>query len=177
VADLPVMKRSIKPKKSFLSNNSSTFFASQTNGVYLPVCGQNGFSLTEMLIVIALISILSYIAVPQINTMINKYRLTGATRIVWGDLQNARMTALKMNQSIQVAFSSTTYSFVKVSTNTTIFTRSLGTDYPNITVALQSGSSITFSSTGQTTAATVNVVGTSGTKTLSISGIGRIIIN
>lgn len=171
------MKRVDRSKNLIHSTFSANFYPHEQRFNHLYFFSRKGFSLIELLIVIALIGILSIIAVPQINTIINKYRLTGATRLVWGDLQNARLTALKENQSIRVDFNSSTYSFVRVSTSTTIFTRSLGNEYPNITVALQGGGSITFSSTGQTTAATVNVQGSSGTKTLSISWTGRIIIN
>jgi type IV fimbrial biogenesis protein FimT len=137
---------------------------------------QKGFSLTELIIVIGLTSILLLIAVPNIGSLVDNSRLRGATRLVWGDLQNAKMTAIKTNGSITVTFNtSTNYSYSQGGGTT--FAREMSTEYPNITITNSGGSTITFSSTGMTSSATITVQGTSGSKTISVYGTGRVIIN
>jgi len=170
------MEKASRNKKFIRSKNLSIFISCRSAFSYPDKLEQKGFSLVELLIVVALIGILSIIAVPQINTMTNHFRLNGATRLVWGDLQNAKMTAIKTNQSVVITFNSTTnYSFPIGGGNT--FTRDLVSEYPNIMVTKSGGGTITFSSTGMTQAATVTVQGSTGTKTISILGTGRVLIN
>jgi type IV fimbrial biogenesis protein FimT len=132
--------------------------------------GQKGFSLIEVLITIGILVIIAAIAIPQMGGIIENYRLNGAARVVWSDMQNARMTAIRENRSITVNFSSTSYNFVR--DETTIFTRNLANDYPGVTV---NSGSITFNSrgtVGPATTITISLVGR--TRSFSIAWTGRI---
>lgn len=143
-----------------------------------PIFDPKGFTLVELIIVIGLITILMTIAIPQMGTITNTFRLRGATRLVWGDLQNAKMTAIKTNGSVTLTFNtSTNYSYPKGGGAT--FTRELSSEYSNITVSKTAGggNTITFGSTGTTSNATVTVQGPLASKTISVLGTGRIIIN
>ncbi len=144
---------------------------------FLKSLNQKGFSLTEVLIGISILAILLLIAVPEMNVLADKFRLSGATRLVWGDLQNARMTAIKTNGSTTITFnSSTNYSFPAGGGGT--FSRDLTKEYPNITVTRTGGvNTIAFTSTGTAETATVTVQGAQGTKTISVFLTGRILIN
>lgn len=173
------MKQSINPKKTSLPQKSPTNRFSQTKGDHQILWDQKGFSLTELLIVIALVAILLMIAIPSINTLVNKTRLTGGTRLVWSDLQNAKMTAIKTNASVTITFNSTTnYSFPSGGGAT--FIRNMATEYPNITVTKTGGGTIIFSSNGMMTTpsptATLTVQSTAGTRTITIFTTGRITI-
>ncbi|MDP3028877.1 MAG: GspH/FimT family pseudopilin [Deltaproteobacteria bacterium] len=64
-----------------------------------------GFTLTELMIVVALMAILAAIAVPNIIAQMPKYRLNGAARQVLSDLMAARMKAVSLNQDVKVSFS------------------------------------------------------------------------
>ena len=147
--------------------------------VFSPISlsNQQGYSLFEVILVLALLTILSTIALFQFDPVIKKYRLTGAARLVLGDFLNAKTIALKENRSIRVDFSSPSYSFVRVDTNNTFFSRNLSNEYKNVSIAKQGGGSVLFSSTGQTSAATVLIQGPSGSKTLTLSWTGRIVLN
>ena len=142
-----------------------------------PLPSSKGFSLIEVVIVLSLAGLLTTIAVYQINPAIKKYRLTAAARLVFSDLLNARTIALKENRSIRIDFSSTSYSLVQVDTDASILTRALSAEYPDITVAKQGGGSVIFTSTGQTSAATVQIQGPSATRTITLSWTGRVVLN
>ena len=61
-----------------------------------------GFTLIELIVVIALIAILTAIAVPSYQTFMVRSRLKGAARQVMSDLMNARMMAVSQNQKVKV---------------------------------------------------------------------------
>ena len=65
---------------------------------------QSGFTLIEMMIVIAIMAIFAAIAVPNFLSYIPKHRLNGAARQVMGDLMAARMNAVSQNCDVKVAF-------------------------------------------------------------------------
>lgn len=66
---------------------------------------QHGFTLTEMVVTIAVLAILVAIAVPSFQGTLDKRRLIGAAEQLYGDLQYARSEAIKGNQRIGVYFS------------------------------------------------------------------------
>ena len=63
-----------------------------------------GFTLIELIIVIAIIAVFAGIAVPNFLSYMPKSRLNGAARQVMGDLMAARMKAVKLNHRVKVFF-------------------------------------------------------------------------
>ncbi len=111
----------------------------------------------------------------------DRYRLDGAVRLIWADLQNARMTAIKENRSIRAEFDflAHTYSIFRVDTGENILIRNLNREYPTVSAYKTSGGSITFTSTGVTLNNlnySVITVGPSASKTIEIKETGRITI-
>jgi len=63
-----------------------------------------GFTLVEMILVVAIFAIVSGIAIPQILSSSRQMRLSGAARQVERELQTARMKAVKSNRPMRVRF-------------------------------------------------------------------------
>ena len=65
---------------------------------------QGGFSLVEMLIVVAIVMIMAAVALPNIGQYLRTYKIRGASRVVTGDLQSARSKAIMSNTNAGVSF-------------------------------------------------------------------------
>lgn len=136
---------------------------------------QKGFSLIEVLIALGILIIVAAIAIPSMGRMLESYRLNGAARLVWSDMQNAKMTAIRENRSITVNFTPTSYNFVRAGETIPIFTRNLANDYPNVIVSSTNNVSITFNSRGTVGPATTITISLAGrTRSFSIAWTGRI---
>ncbi len=65
---------------------------------------ETGFSLVELMIVIAIIGILSVIAAPSFLRSLPEKRLKAAARNLYADMQRARLLAVRKNKKIRVIF-------------------------------------------------------------------------
>ena len=71
---------------------------------------QNGFTIYELLTVIGIIAILSTIAIPNMISWRSEAKLRGAFNNLNGDLQMAKLRALRENAIVVVQFSANGYS-------------------------------------------------------------------
>ena len=70
---------------------------------------QAGFTMVELMIVIAVIAILTAIAVPNIISWLPNYRLKSAARDVVSNFQKAKMGAVKRNKDVVIQFTPGAY--------------------------------------------------------------------
>ena len=66
---------------------------------------QTGFTITEMLVVMAIVAILMGIGVPSYRYITNSYRMSAEVNGLLGDLQYARAEAIKEGQTVTVCVS------------------------------------------------------------------------
>lgn len=70
-----------------------------------------GFAFVELMIVIALIGIMSAIAVPSYLRSLPEKRLRSATMNLYADMQKARLLAVKRNTNVFIQFNATEKSY------------------------------------------------------------------
>ena len=71
----------------------------------------SGMSITEVMVVIAIVAILSAIAVPNYIAWLPKYRLSTSARDILSDLEHSRGTAIKYNAYVVFEFDTTNNSY------------------------------------------------------------------
>jgi prepilin-type N-terminal cleavage/methylation domain-containing protein len=74
------------------------------NDAHLPTRSDRGFSLIELLIVVAIAVILAATAFPALSQYIRNYKIKGAAQALNGDLQAARSKAIMSNTNDGVSF-------------------------------------------------------------------------
>jgi prepilin-type N-terminal cleavage/methylation domain-containing protein len=142
--------------------------------------GRAGFTLIEILIVVAILGIMSGLAVPSMVKFVNNQRLQAAARSVWSDIQTAKMTAIKENRSVTVTRASSDqygYTFIDGFGNSRSFSRKISDDYSGVTIAFTGGTSITFLGTGMGQTGTNIVVAVSnsaGSRSFPVTWTGKI---
>ena len=69
------------------------------------ISGARGFTLVEILVTVALIGIISAIAIPDWGTVLLTFRLNGATRQVQSELHRIKMKAVNENVNFRLVYS------------------------------------------------------------------------
>lgn len=142
--------------------------------------GKRGFTLVEMMIVIAVLAIIAAIAAPNFQTYMAQRRLNGAARLVMTDLMDARMKAVSENSQFKVFFLDThQYKVLDDENNNgtedtgeTSVTKDIQSNYPGVT--LSASAHPIFYPRGTAWGTTVTLTNTSGSKSVSVSTAGRV---
>ncbi|MBM3114682.1 GspH/FimT family pseudopilin [Jeongeupia naejangsanensis] len=149
---------------------------------------ESGFSLIELMIVIALIGIVLSIAAPSLSGLIQQKRLGGAAENLASDLQYARSEAIKRNASTYLIFQRNSGDWCYgISTNsacdcstspaTSCDLKTIrSTDYPNVSLAasVTDGTVVAFDRVRGVPSASLNIdFGDSPALRTTITAIGR----
>jgi prepilin-type N-terminal cleavage/methylation domain-containing protein len=93
--------------------------------VRTPRFDAKGFSLSELMVVMAVFGLLAAITVPGVTRYVRAARLEGASNTLAADLRYARSLASAQRKTYAVTFASDTYSLVRVSPPSVVRTRTL----------------------------------------------------
>jgi len=146
-----------------------------------------GFTLVEVMIVVAVLGIMAAIAIPAFMSLLPGMRLNGAARQVMGDLMDARMKAVKQNNRFRVFFNSPGTNQYQIldddnNNNSADTGEAITTPPKNIQdnyhdVSFSSTTKPIFYSRGTAYGTTVTVTNSSGSKYVKVATTGRVKID
>ena len=127
----------------------------------MKIFNKTGFSLLELMIVLAIMGILSAIAAPNFMHYMAERRLSGAARMVMSDLMAARQKAVSQNINVTVTFTSDrAYTITGDAT-----ARDIQRDYYDVTLSASANPIFTPRGTANTGTGTQIVVTVTSSKT------------
>lgn len=154
------------------------------------VARSTGFTLTEMMITVAILAILTVLGLPSFRQLLQNYQVRVAAESVANGLQRARAEAVARNAQVRFVLGAGTswtvdYVTKPVPTDPPIDSRSSAEGSPNVTIVavaadlVTAATAITFNNLGQVTAnspasqtlaqATFNANATGGNQTLRVA--------
>ncbi|WP_024301937.1 GspH/FimT family pseudopilin [Pseudogulbenkiania sp. MAI-1] len=120
---------------------------------------QVGFTLTEMLITLALMAIVLALAVPSFSTWLMNHQIRNAADTAMASLQLARAEAIRTNTSVRLSFDASTkkiWQITRVDTSAVLQQKNFAEDAPKVTITPTPSTvtTITFNGLGRISDAT-----------------------
>lgn len=147
------------------------------------VRSQKGFTLVELMIVVAIIAIMATFAFPAYQDWMVRNRLNGAARQVMSDFMEARMKAASQNNRFRVLFlDSHRYKILDDDNNNNIEdtgessqTKDIQTEYYDVTLSVSADP--IFYPRGTSSGTTFTLTNSSGSKYVKVAITGRVKID
>jgi type IV fimbrial biogenesis protein FimT len=113
-----------------------------------PKAAIRGFTMIELLVVVALVAIILAIAVPSFTSILARKRLEGVASELATDIQYARSEAAQRNAAVGVVFGTTCYAVYVLGTTDATNCTTLGTGAVELkTVQIGGGTGLAFTPT------------------------------
>jgi len=186
VADLPVMK-------------NETFFTTATrcltsdNREHRRVCWagplrrHQGFTLTELLVIVAILGTLITIAIPTFGLLSDSSHVKGAAQAIATDLQLAKMRAISQSKKMRLLFiDGTSYKFQYYDTAGSVWrdlTGEMARDFDScanpyhhegVSITPPLGNEVVFQPWGSSTSTSIQVQNARKQGTITVSSTGKI---
>ena len=143
-----------------------------------------GFSLLELLVVVAMISVIASMSVPALNTVRNSYRLNAGRDELIGVFETARSSAIKLDSSTTVTLASSGEYRIQYLVNGA--SRSVGYTLPSgvsfnlpsgvttVTVDCRPSGKVTMTGNNGASLTSVTISNPAGSRTMYINLVGNI---
>ena len=128
-----------------------------------------GFSVSELVIVLAVIGILASIALPAWNKILTSFRLSASARLIHSELQTLKIRSAVENASFRLAYAAGATSFEIQREGKTLVVKPLADG-----VSITKGGVVTFSPRGTANGNRVRLMGRDGScQQIVVSQTGR----
>jgi len=131
--------------------------------------GRAGYTLTEIMVVVAVIGIMTAIAVPAFSGYLKRTRLDGARNQMIADIYYARSLAISKRRTFAVQFQPDSYRIVDTSDGSVVRTIAAPSG-----VAFAADVNPNFYAWGLSDAASITLTGNFGTKAVSVLPTGSV---
>ncbi|HOE23133.1 MAG TPA: GspH/FimT family pseudopilin [Smithellaceae bacterium] len=146
---------------------------------------RGGFTMLEIMIVIAIIGIMLGVAAPNFMDYMKSRRLSGAAMQMYVDLMNARQQAVTQNKWVSLRLeNSHQYKIFTdsnkngaIDTGESVIDRDIHPDFADVTFTTSAGTIFAFYPNGTAASKTLTLSGSTGSKSITISTAGRVKIN
>jgi type IV fimbrial biogenesis protein FimT len=153
---------------------------------FMKMDNKTGFSLIELMIVLAIMGILSAIAAPNLMNYMAERRLNGTARMVMSDLMAARQKAVSQNNKFKVFFNANHHEYTildddngngAADTGEATEVRDIRRDYYDVTFTASADPIFYPRGTASGTTVTVTSSRTGVSKDVTVALNGRVKIN